>query len=482
MTKLRIESDSLGSLNIPKDALYGIHSLRASQNFPDRTPFNKTWYQSVGLVKHACYLTYKKFKAEALKSIPLADLKTEFFDEKVIDALITSSLEVSEGNYFEAFIVPAIQGGAGTSINMNVNEIIANVALKKLNLQTGDYQTIDPIEQANVFQSTNDVIPTALHVAAMQLLKQLETSINELRFGVEKIESAHRNHLRQAYTQMQEAVPSSYDKLFSTYSNALSRDWWRVSKCLERIKEVNLGGGAIGTGLSVPRFFIMHATTELQKLTGLPLARAENMCDATANTDVWVEVHATLKAHAVNLEKMVSDLRLLGSDLFRHPEVKLPQKQVGSSIMPGKINPVIAEYVISTAHKVYANDLLISNLCGQGCLELNAYLPTIGYALLETLQLLINANQSALNHLIDGLVIHSSLNYDSPIFMNPSITTALSPYIGYHHAAQLAKEMKEKQVSVVVANGNLKLIDPDSLTQLLQPSNLLKMGYSLKES
>ena len=185
---------------------------------------------------------------------------------------------------------------------------------------------------------------------------------------------------------MQEAVPSSFGILFSTYNEALSRDWWRVSKCSERIKQVNLGGGAIGTGLSLPRFFIMEVVPELRKLTGLPLAHSENLSDATSNLDRWVEIHATLKAHAVNLEKMSSDFRLLSSDLAGDKIISIPDRQVGSSIMPGKINPVIPEFVISAAHKIYSNDVLISSLCGQGTLELNAYLPVIGCAVIESYQ------------------------------------------------------------------------------------------------
>jgi len=219
-------------------------------------------------------------------------------------------------------------------------------------------------------------------------------SINLLRKEVETVESKTRNTIRRGYTQMQEAVPTSYDKLFSSFNNALSRDWWRVSKCFERIKEVNLGGGAVGTGLSIPRFFILQAVPALQKLTGLPVTRGENLPDTTSNLDSIVEVHAILNAHAVNLEKISSDIRLLASDLFKHRSIKLPEKQVGSSIMPGKINPVIPEFVISAAHKVYVNNQLITQLAGQGTLELNAYIPVIGHAMLESLKLLIAANKT----------------------------------------------------------------------------------------
>ncbi|MFO7828110.1 MAG: lyase family protein, partial [Bacteroidales bacterium] len=311
----RTEKDFLGEKKIPKDALYGIHSLRAKENFPDNSPFSLEWYKAVGLTKLACYLTYDKFKNASTQKYSDIDLPINLFEKKIIDALIESAEEVSEGKYYDHFIVPAIQGGAGTSINMNVNEIIANVSLKKLGKNAGNYQTIDPIEHANIYQSTNDVIPTSLKVAAIKLLVDLEEKINELRTDIEALENKNRNKLRIGYTQMQEAVPSSFGMLFSSYNEALSRDWWRVSKCFERIKIVNLGGSAIGTGIAVPRFFIMEAVATLQKLTNLPITRSENMPDATSNLDSLVEVHAILKAHAVNLEKMASDIRLLSSDL-----------------------------------------------------------------------------------------------------------------------------------------------------------------------
>ncbi len=192
---------------------------------------------------------------------------------------------------------------------------------------------------------------------------------------MEKLEKKYRNTLRIAYTQMQEAVPSTYGRLFSSYSDALSRDWWRVSKCLERIKVVNLGGSAIGTSIAVPKYFVAEVVSRLQQITGLPVTRGENLSDATSNLDPFVEVHGILKAHAVTLEKMANDLRLLASDIHGGHSLSIPKKQTGSSIMPGKVNPVIPEYVISCAHRVYSNDQLIAGLSAQGCLELNAYLP-----------------------------------------------------------------------------------------------------------
>jgi len=243
---------------------------------------------------------------------------------------------------------------------------------------------------------------------------------------------------------------------------------------------VNLGGGAIGTGLSLPKFFIMEVVPELRNLTGLPLTHSENLCDATSNLDKWVEIHAILKAHAVNLEKMSSDLRLLSSDIAGVNMVSIPERQVGSSIMPGKINPVIPEFVISASHKIYANDVLISSLCGQGTLELNAYLPVIGFAIIESINLLISCNNTLLHNLFAGLKINEDTGYKA-LMNSPSVTTALSPHIGYHKAAEIAMLMKEKRIDIFEANGILKLIDDSKLKTILQPGNLLKLGFSLDD-
>ena len=474
---MRIEKDIIGQKEIPDNVLYGIHAARARENFPDETLFHKEWYQAIGLVKLACYKTYEAFANAVREKYTSSPIK--FIEQKKIDALKEAALEVSQGSHFEHFIVPAISGSAGTSLNMNVNEIIANVALIKSGFKPGDYKEIDPIEEANIYQSTNDVIPTSLKLAAMKLLSELEIKINELRGVIEGYEKKHRNDLRIGYTQMQEAVPSSFGRLFSAYNDALSRDWWRVSKCFERIKVVNLGGSAIGTGITIPRYFILEVVQNLKQLTDLPITRSENMSDATSNLDSLVEVHAILKAHAVNLEKMVNDIRLLASDLHQN-ELIIPQKQVGSTIMPGKINPVIPEFVISASHKIYANDVLITNLAAQGCLELNAYLPVIGHALLESLKLLIGADITLKNNLFDNLVVNTELSYQK-LIKSSAITTALLPYVGYHKASELAKQMKLKNQTIIEANHDLGLIDEKKLIEIIEPQNLLKEGFSISD-
>jgi aspartate ammonia-lyase len=479
MKSYRKEKDTLGEKEVSADALYGIHAVRAKENFPGNTLFPIEWYRAVGIVKVACYRTYRKFRDAASKKLG-NDLPFKPINDDILDALITAGGEVSEGKYFEDFIVPGVQGGAGTSINMNVNEIIANAALLKTGNKCGNYTYIDPTSHSNIYQSTNDVIPTALTIAVIKLLQDLEEKINLLRQKVEVYEKQNREKLRPGYTQLQEAVPSSFGLLFSAYNEALSRDWWRVSKCFERIKQVNLGGGATGTGLAIPRFFIMEVVPELRALTGMQVSHSENLSDATSNMDKWVEIHATLKAHAVNLEKMSSDLRLLASDIAGDKIIKIPERQVGSSIMPGKINPVIPEFVISAAHKVYSNDSLISSLCGQGAFELNAYLPVIGCSIIESLNLLISCNSTLLANLFSGLIINETAGYNALIY-SPSVTTALSPHIGYHKAAEVASLMKEKKIDIFEANRILKVIEDEKLKRILQPGNLLKLGFSLDE-
>ncbi len=477
---MRTEKDFLGEVSIPADALYGVHSVRARENFNNQVAFPVEWFRATGSVKLACYRTVRKLVKALKKEHPEMIAHLNIPDEKTLGAMEAAATAITSGDYFEYFIIPGTQGGAGTSINLNVNEIIANAALLSMGKKPGDYQHVDPIESANIYQSTNDVIPTALTIASMQLLNQLEEAINKTRQTVEKLETKYRNTLRLGYTQMQEAVPSTYGQLFSTYSEALSRDWWRVSKGLERLKVVNLGGGAIGTGIAIPRFYIMEVVPALKRITSLPVAQGENLADATSNMDKWVEVHAILKAHAVNLEKIVTDLRLLASGIGSTKEIELPSQQVGSSIMPGKVNPVVPEYLISSAHRIYANDQKIATLSSKGCLELNAYLPEIGIAMLESLKLLASMNRAFVEKLLKGLHVHEEAA-SRKLFNSPAVTTALSPLIGYKRAAELASQMKKDDQSIFEANDTLEIIEAEKLKKLMEPGNLLKKGFTISD-
>lgn len=477
---MRTEKDFIGEVKIPSEALYGIHSVRAKINFPDTTRFNQEWYKAMMTVKRACYETALEFFTKANDQYNLSATAIKYIDSPVISLLIESASDCEKGDYYDQFIVPALSGGAGTSINMNVNEIIVNLALLKQGKKPGSYSIIDPIEHANIFQSTNDVVPTALRVAAMRLLNQLEDSINKLRSKIEEKEIKYRNTLRIGYTQMQEAVPTTFGKLFSTYNDALSRDWWRISKCYERIKVVNLGGSAIGTSVTVPWFFVSEVVRVLHQITGLPVTRGENLSDATGNLDPVVEVHGMLKSHAVNLEKIANDIRLLGSDIHGSKIVEIPKKQVGSSIMPGKVNPVISEFVVTICNQVYSNDILITQLAAQGCLELNPYLPVIGHSLLNSLQMLIACNNTLGENLFEDLKINESES-EKTFLKSPSIATILLPFIGYNKASELSKYMKEFNKDIYSANKDLQLIENEKLAEILRPENILKGGYRLKD-
>lgn len=479
LLQTRKESDFLGTVELPATALYGLQSLRACQNFPYHDAFDQEWYKAMGTVKLACYLTIERFYEAIGRQKPGVELPERISDE-VLKALQQAASEVADGLHTEHFIVPATQGGAGTSINMNVNEIIANRALLLLGHTTGNYAIIHPIEDANLYQSTNDVVPTALRVAMMRLFEEAETSINQLRAETERLEGESRDKLRIGFTQMQEAVPSSYGRLFAAYSEALSRDWWRVSKCFERIKAINLGGSAIGTATGVPRYFVMEAARQLQQLTALPVTRSENLADATQNLDPFVEVHAILKTHAVNLEKMASDLRLLSSDIASPSDLAIPARQIGSTIMPGKVNPVIVEFVVATAHQVYANDQLITNLAAQGCLDLNAYLPSIGHALLQSQKMLLAADKTLTQNLLKSITFNKEIALQR-LYRSGAITTALSPYIGYSRAADMAHLMKKENLNVFEANERLHLLPPANLKKILQPDQLLKAGFTISD-
>jgi aspartate ammonia-lyase len=477
---MRVEKDFLGEITIPANALYGIHSFRARENFPDRTPFHSEWYKALATVKKACYITALDFLEKAQTQLKDRRSNTKYPNVSILNTLVESASECEEGKHSEAFIVPAITGGAGTSINMNINEIIANLSLIKSGFKAGAYQHIDPVEHVNIFQSTNDVVPTALRVAVMQLLNTLENVINSLRYSVEELEKRHRYVLRIAYTQMQEAVPTTFGRLFGSYSDALSRDWWRISKCNERIKVVNLGGSAIGTSIAVPKYFVTEVVRNLHHITGLPVTRGENLSDATGNLDPFVEVHGILKAHAVNLEKIANDIRLLASDIHVSKELSIPQKQLGSTIMPGKVNPVIPEFIISSVYRIYSNDALITGLSGQVCLELNAYLPVIGHALLESLKLLTACDRTLKENLIEGIEIDSIASVQQ-LMKSPSTATALLPYIGYNRAADLARYMKKHGMDIYEANSELKLVSNEKLLEILKPENLVRGGYRLKD-
>ena len=389
---MRTEHDLLGSRELPDEVLYGIHTLRARENFGTRPAVAPELIKAYAAVKLAAVRTNRELG---------------YHDERTAVALEAACAELMAGKYFEHFPVSALQGGAGTSTNMNVNEVLANLALRQLGLVPGSYDVISPLDTVNLHQSTNDTYPTALKVAAIRAVRRLDPVLNELQAAFQELERAYAQQVKIGRTELMDAVPYTLGREFGAMAEAFARDRWRVFKCEERLRVVNLGGTAIGTGLGAPRQYIFLVTERLREITGLGLARAENMVDATQNMDCFAEVSGILRTVAVNLLKISGDLRLLASGPeCGLREIVLPPRQAGSSIMPGKINPVMTEYVSAVAMQVLAADTAIVQAAAAGQLELNAFLPVIAHHLLDSLELLNEAIPRFTAFCIKGIAQH----------------------------------------------------------------------------
>lgn len=387
-------------------------------------------------------------------------------------------MEMMEGMLDRHVVVDALQGGAGTSTNMNVNEVLANRTLQILGRPLGDYAALDPVDDLNLHQSTNDTYPTALRVAAIGLLRRLEREVIALLEEFQKREKEMAGIVKVGRTQLQDAVLTTLGREMSAYAEAFGRDRWRIYKCEERLRVVNLGGTAIGTGLAAPRAYIFRAIDHLRDITGLGLARAENLVEATQNTDAFVEVSGILKALASNLLKIATDLRLLSSGPEGGiGELRLPPRQAGSSIMPGKVNPVIPEAVSQAAMVVMANDQTITIACSMGNLELNAFLPVIADALLGSLTLLAQACLIFRTLCVAGLEADAERCRRHVESATASVT-ALVEGIGYEADTRVAEEAQAmgKTVRQVVIDRDLltgpqfdALVSSEAVTRLGSP-------------
>ncbi|MDQ7032833.1 MAG: aspartate ammonia-lyase [Desulfonauticus sp.] len=462
----RREEDLLGSKKIPENSYFGIHTLRAKENFAlSGQSIHPALIWALAIVKQACAKT---------------NLELGYLPQHIAEAIITACEDVASGKLQQEIVVDSLQGGAGTSTNMNLNEVIANRALEILGEKKGNYDLIHPLNHVNLHQSTNDVYPTAVKVAAISLLRQLERNIAQLQNSLQQKEKAFQDVLKIGRTELQDAVPMTLGAEFSAFAEAIARDRWRVFKCEERLRVVNIGGTAIGTGLTAPREYIFLVIEKLRELTGFGLARAENMVDATQNLDPFVEVSGILKAHAVNLFKISSDLRLMSSGpVAGLREIKLPEVQAGSSIMPGKVNPVICEAIGQVAIKVMANDFIITQVAQNGQLELNPFLPLLAHSLLESLTLLIQANKIFEEKCISGIEPNKKIcSYYA--HHSPALITALLPYIGYEQASSIAKEAKLSGKSVLEVIKEKQIIPKEQLEYLLSPEAMTSLGYVKK--
>lgn len=459
----RRECDGLGEVAVPNEALYGAHTVRAIANFGlAGRPVHPGLVQAYGAVKLACARTNRALGAWA--------------NEATAAAIEQACEEMAGGALAEWVVVDALQGGAGTSTNMNVNEVLANRALQLLGQPPGRYDLVSPFDDLNLHQSTNDTYPTALRLAAIRLLHALEREVVALQEAFQAKERAFAHVVKVGRTQLQDAVLTTLGREMSTYAEALSRDRWRIYKCEERLRVVNLGGTAIGTGLGAPREFIFRATEELRTITGIGFARAENLQEATANADVFVEVSGILKALAATLWKTSSDLRLLASGPDAGlGELRLPARQAGSSIMPGKVNPVIPEAVTQAAMRVFAHDQAIAMAAAAGSLELNPFLPLIADSLLESLELLARACCALREHCVEGIEADERRCREA-VDASTATATALVPVLGYEEAerlAALARASGRTLREVVLAESRLSAAELEELTS---PEAVCRLG------
>lgn len=461
---IREEEDLLGRLEVPAGAYWGVHTQRAIGNFPlSGRRVNPSLIRALALVKKAC---------------AAANMELGYLDAAKGNAIAAACDEIAAGNLADQFPLDALQGGAGTSTNMNLNEVIANRALELIGARRGDYRLIHPLETVNLHQSTNDVYPTALKVAAIFGIRRLAAAIASLQGAFQEKEQAFSAVVKIGRTELQDAVPMTLGAEFAAFSEALSRDRWRTFKSEERLRVVNLGGTAIGTGLTAPRDYIFLVVEKLRDLTGLGLSRGENLTGETANADVFAEVSGILKAHAANLVKISDDLRLLNFT----GEIRLPPVQAGSSIMPGKVNPVIPEAVIQTGLRVMVNDAGITDAVSRGTCQINEFLPLVADLFLEAIDLLeaaspvlaahvrgIQADEARCRHLFDR---------------SPMIVTALLPFIGYERAVSLIQEYN----GLTGADGGQTpgkdirtflegKLGKDLTEQALSPHHLTMLGY-----
>ena len=452
----RVEKDVLGEMNVPAEAYWGIHTQRALENFRvSGLRVDPELIRGIASVKKAC--------CQANAELGLLDKNKASAIEQACD-------EILEGKFDAEFPLDALQGGAGTSTNMNVNEVIANRCAEIMGGKKGEYALVDPIEDVNLNQSTNDVYPTALKVAGIRKLRRLSTSIELLQGAFQKKEKEFAGIVTIGRTELKDAVPMTLGQEFSAFAEAIGRDRWRTFKCEERLRQVNLGGTAVGTGLTAPRSYIFLACDKLRDLTGFGLSRGENLVDLTANADAFVEVSGILKAHSQNLVKICGDLRLLS--LLE--EIELPALQAGSSVMPGKVNPVVLESAIQAGLCCIADDGLVTECASRGSLQINEFLPLLAHALLGQMSMLANADE-----MLEKYVAVISANPEGcrrHFEKSPMIITALLPAIGYTKANELLKKFTSS------GRSDLKAFLTENLgTELVEKAfsaaNLTALGY-----
>ena len=460
-TRTRVEHDLLGERDVPAEALYGVQTLRALENFPiTGTPLREfpVLIEALGAVKEAA---------------ALANAESGLLDQARCDVIVRAAQELRAGRHHEHFVVDMIQGGAGTSTNMNANEVIANRALELLGKERGDYTAVHPNNHVNLSQSTNDVYPTAVKIALHRAIEGLRAAMKELANAFLAKGQEFNAFVKMGRTQLQDAVPMTLGQEFTAFGHTMLEDVDRLGEAQALIREINMGATAIGTGITAPQGYAAAVCRELSRITGLALITAPDLVEATADTGAFVQLSGVLKRCAVKLSKICNDLRLLSSGPRAGlGEINLPPMQPGSSIMPGKVNPVIPEVVNQVCFDIIGSDVTVTLAAEAGQLQLNVFEPVIAYRLLHSIDTLKNACTVLRERCVTGITANPS-RMRQFVEHSIGIVTALLPIIGYEKATAVAKEALDTGrgvYEVVMARGLLtreqldQVLDPDAMT------------------
>lgn len=467
MDQFRVEKDFLGEKLVPIDAYYGVQTIRAIENFPiTGSRLDESLIKAMAIVK----------KAAALANAEIGQL-----DRTIADAIALAADEVIDGTLHDQFIVDPIQGGAGTSINMNTNEVIANRALELMGEVKGNYKIISPNSHVNMAQSTNDSFPTAIHLSTLSTLNKLLKVMDKLHQGFIDKAKEFDGIIKMGRTHLQDAVPIRLGQEFAAYARVLKRDIKRIKATRDHLYEVNMGATAVGTGLNADPVYIEKAIAYLGEFTGLPLAGSKNLVDGTQNTDCYIEVSAALKVCMLNMSKVANDLRMMTSGpRCGFGEINLPARQPGSSIMPGKVNPVMAEVLNQSAFQVVGNDLTISMASEAGQFELNVMEPVIVFNLLQSIKIMTNVFDVFHEHCLSGITANIE-RLEAYVNNSVGVITAINPHVGYETAASVARE-------AIVANRAVRdivlergVLTAEELDMILNPFEMTHPGIAGKD-
>ena len=454
----RVEADSIGEMNVPKDAYYGVQTMRAVENFPiTGHPMHPEFIRMMALIKRAA---------------AMVNGESGELSEERASAIRTACLEVEAGLLADSFLVDAIQGGAGTSANMNMNEVIANRATEIMGGRKGDYSFVHPNDHVNMCQSTNDVIPTAGKMTVYSMIGPLSEALSVLIEALHAKAEEFRDVMKMGRTQLEDAVPMRLGQSFHAYASMVARDRERILTTRQEMQVVNLGATAIGTGLNATPYYRDHILPALSRISGIELREADDLFDATENLDGFVALSAAVKTCAVDLSKMCNDLRLLGSGpKTGFGEINLPPRQNGSSIMPGKVNPVIPEVVTQVVFNIVGNDTAIVMAAEAGQMELNAFEPVVFYNLFESIETLTAAVGTLTENCIRGITANAD-RCRSLLESSVGVITAVCPYIGYKQAADIAKEALRTNTPIRKLLLDKNLMDEDTIAKILDPATM----------